>query len=213
MEKLESIAVVDERGQTVAQQEIPTAVQEIKIKPSLLHQVVVAYQANRRATTAHTKTRAEVAGGGRKPWRQKGTGRARHGSIRSPLWVGGGVTFGPRATRNYEQKINKQVKIQALRMVVADRLEQGKITVCQAYPEELKTKTYAAWLKALKLEGKKVIVLLTDSERKAARALKNIPRVELVAVRNVNSYDLLRYPYWLISQSTINLLFKQLFNN
>ena len=94
-----------------------------------MHQVVVAYEANRRAGTAHTKTRAEVSGGGRKPWRQKGTGRARHGSIRSPLWVGGGVTFGPRSSRNYQQKINKSVKEQALKAIQALGLDFGAVDV------------------------------------------------------------------------------------
>src|SRR3989344_3882765 len=207
------LSIIDTNGKQVSKQVLPTQALEQKVKPTLVHQVVVAYEANRRAGTAHTKTRAEVSGGGRKPWRQKGTGRARHGSIRSPLWVGGGVTFGPRSSRNYQQKINKSVKEQALKMVVADRLKRGKVTVCQSYPSELKTKVIASWLKKLNLDGRKLLVVLDDAERGQVRAWKNLPNVELMALRHVNPYDLVKKSHWFMSEAVLQNLLSKLFKS
>ncbi|MFH1111537.1 MAG: 50S ribosomal protein L4 [Patescibacteria group bacterium] len=208
---IKNISVVDSQAKEVAQISVPNAALTTKIKLSLLHQMVVAYEANKRAGTAHTKTRAEVSGGGRKPWKQKGTGRARHGSIRSPLWKGGGVTFGPRSNRNYSQKINKKIKDQAIKMVVAERLVNKQLTVCQSYPQELKTKVLAGWLKTLGLANKKVLIILSEEEKKVSRALHNISYVELVSLQSLNPYDLIKKPQWLISEDSIKLLFRKLF--
>ncbi len=206
-----TISILDHEAKPVEQLVIPNEVQTIKINSHLLHQVMVAYEANRRAGTAHTKIRSEVSGGGRKPWRQKGTGRARHGSIRSPLWIGGGVTFGPRSQRNYQQKINKQVKEQALKMVISERLLNNQLVVCQAYPQELKTKIFAGWLKKIGLSNKKLLIILSDEERKVTRALQNIPQVELISLQSVNPYDLIKKTRWLISQNTLKLLLQKVY--
>ncbi|MFA4937380.1 MAG: 50S ribosomal protein L4 [Patescibacteria group bacterium] len=206
-----TISVIDSEAKQVEQMAIPSEAQTIKVNQHLLHQVIVAYEANKRAGTAHTKTRAEVAGGGRKPWKQKGTGRARHGSIRSPLWKGGGVTFGPRSERNYQQKINKQSKVRALKMVISERLLNNQLVVCQSYPQELKTKVFAGWLKKIGLANKKLLVILSDDEKKVIRGLQNISKVELVSLRSVNPYDLIKKPHWLISQNSVKLLFKNVY--
>lgn len=211
MSTVKEFTIIDSVGKPVSKQALPAQALEQVIKPGLVHQVIVAYEANRRSGTAHTKTKAEVSGGGRKPWRQKGTGRARHGSIRSPLWVGGGITFGPRNTRNYEQKINKNVKDQALKMVVADRLKQGKVTVCQNYPSELKTKVVAAWLKKLNLDKKKLLVVLDDAEKGQVRAWQNLPNVELLAVRHINPYDLAKKSNWFMSEAALKNLLTKVF--
>lgn len=206
MEKTGKILVVDNTGKTVKEQAVPVDLQQVKVKQALLHQVIVAYEANKRAGTAHTKTRDEVAGGGRKPWQQKGTGRARHGSIRSPLWVGGGVTFGPRSNRNYSQKLNKQVKDKALQMAVADRIKSGDVLICQSYPDSLKTKDFAKWLKSLPGQAKKMLVILSEEEKQAARGMKNISNINIIAFKNINPYDLLKFKNWLISEKVFNNL-------
>ena len=211
MPDVKELTIVDTVGQVVTKQPLSVKVMEQKLSPSLVHQVMVAYEANRRAGTAHTKTRAEVSGGGRKPWKQKGTGRARHGSIRSPLWVGGGVAFGPRKQRNYEQKINKNIKDQALKMVVADKLKRGKVTICQSYPSDLKTKIVAAWLKKLNLSNRKLLVILDEAERGQVRAWKNLPNVELLAVRHANPYDLAKKPHWFMSEAALKNLLTKVF--
>lgn len=208
MSEAVTIPVLNEQGEVVRQVEVPAAVTARAVKPTVVHQTVVAQAANRRRATAHTKTRAEVSGGGIKPWRQKGTGRARHGSIRSPLWVGGGVVFGPRSDRNYGHRLPQQVKRAALRMVVTDYAASGRIVAVEAFPQSTKTKSMVAWLKTLKFSPQeRVLVLLSDSERAAARALKNVPQVELMAVRQLNPYDGLRATKWLVSAATLPDLF------
>ncbi len=206
MEKEVKILILDNTGKTVKEQSVPVDLQNIEVKPALLHRIIVAYEANKRLGNAHTKTRDEVAGGGRKPWKQKGTGRARHGSIRSPLWKGGGVTFGPRSNRNYSQKINKQVKDKALQMVVADRVKSGDVVVCQAYPDSLKTKDFAKWFKSFPTTFKKILVILSEEEKTVARGLKNIPNVTVMALKSVNPYDLIKFKNWLVSEKVYNNL-------
>jgi len=206
MEPKDKILVIDNTGKTVKEQTVPVDLKNVQTKPALLHRIIVSYEANKRAGTAHTKTRDEVAGGGRKPWRQKGTGRARHGSIRSPLWVGGGVTFGPRSNRNYSQKINKQVKEKALQMVVAERVLSGEVVICQSYPDSTKTKDFAKWLKSFPIKTKKLLVILDNEEKGAARGFKNLSNVNLMALNSVNPYDLLKFKNWLVSEKVFNNL-------
>lgn len=196
-----SLDILNSRGEKVGDFSLPSALTERKIKPGLIHQVVVAYAANRRAGTAHTKTRGEVAGGGRKPWRQKGTGRARHGSIRSPLWVGGGVVFGPRKEKNYQQVLPEELKVQARSMVIADYFTAGKVTIIDALPQADKTKVWAQLLKDLKITKRRLLVLLTDKEKALRRALVNLPGVEVMGTKELNAYDGLRYPRWLVSEA------------
>lgn len=203
-----SVPVLNSKGEAVRQVEVPAAVSSLKVKPVVVHQAVLAHTANQRTATAHTKTRSEVAGGGKKPWKQKGTGRARHGSIRSPLWIGGGVTFGPRNTRNYGHRLPQQVKKAALAMVVADYLTNGRVVVVESFPQVEKTKAMAEWLKALKLNPKqKYLVLLDDSERFAVRAMANLPHLTLMGVRQLNSYDALCAVKWIVSVDTLAKLF------
>ncbi len=205
------IEVVNSEGQLVDKINLPSSVINLKIKPAVVHQVIVAYRANRRASSAHTKTRSEVAGGGRKPWRQKGTGRARHGSIRSPLWRGGGVTFGPRNTRNYSQKINKQLKSQALQMVLADYLRGGKVVACEQFLNSTKTKDFASWLKKANLLTKRLLIILQSKEKTALRGLQNIEGVELIPYESINAYDLLQRPKWFMSIDSLKLILNKFF--
>jgi len=203
------LSVVDSKGQALREVELPKAILERKVKPSVVHQVVVGYGANRRAGTAHTKDRSEVSGGGKKPWKQKGTGRARQGSIRSPQWKGGGVVFGPRNTRNYKHRLTDQLKETVLSMVVADALRSGRVTVVDQFPTEVKTKVFASLLKAVKPTGsRRCLVLLTEGERELRRGLTNLPQVEVMGVRQLNPYDGLNTSRWMVSSAGLTDLLK-----
>lgn len=126
------IAVYGSSGQIVGEEQLDEKIFAVKAQPTLVHQVVVAEDANKRAPLAHTKTKGEVRGGGKKPWKQKGTGRARHGSIRSPQWRGGGIVFGPRKERNYETAINKKMRRKALLMTLSDKVATSRLIILDA---------------------------------------------------------------------------------
>ena len=175
----------------------------------LVHQVVVSMLSNKRANTAHTKDRSEVRGTGKKPWRQKGTGRARHGDSRSPIWVGGGVTHGPKNTRNYKKKINKKMGAKALFTAISEKLRSGHILFVEDMtPSEVKTKEAGMMVNALsKIEGferlsgsKKIVAhIATDSrDEKVVKSFNNIPHVEVDEIRNLNVLDVLNHRYLVI---------------
>ena len=157
-----------------------------RISPSAVHQVVVSLQANSRKPIAHTKDRGDVSGGGRKPWRQKGTGRARHGSIRSPQWKGGGVVFGPRNTRNTSQKINERMKRRVFLEVLKGQLENRRVAVVETIPlERPSTKTAARTLdaiqKSLNVLGKNLLLVCRSASESALRkSTANISNVETI---------------------------------
>lgn len=156
----------------------------------VMHQVVVAHLAGRRSGSAHTKTRAEVRGGGRKPWRQKGLGRARHGSIRSPIWVGGGVAHGPR-DRNYVQRTPKKMRALALRGALSARASEGAVKVIGRFDWEVpRTKPAASLLRDIGADGK-ALVVVDRSEEIAARSFRNLPQVILGRPGLLNTYDVL----------------------
>lgn len=162
----------------------------IEPNPAVMHQVVVAYLAGIRAGTAKTKTRAEVRGGGRKPWRQKGLGRARHGSSRSPIWVGGGKAHGPNP-RSYAQHTPKKMRALALRSALSARASEGAVTVVTEFDwGSPKTKLADALLGAIGADGK-ALVVLNGSEKIAARSFRNLPRVVLCRAGRMNAYDVL----------------------
>ncbi|MBU1038802.1 50S ribosomal protein L4 [Patescibacteria group bacterium] len=200
------ISILDNKGKSVGEVNLPEALQAVVVKPSVVHQVVVAYQANRRADTAHTKNRSEVRGGGKKPWKQKGTGRARHGSIRSPLWVGGGVVFGPRKQRDHSQSLPTKLKSAAAVMTVKDYLSAGRVTVVKAWPQADKTKVFVEIIKALAVPRKKYLLLLSDKEKALRRGFNNIPGANIMSVRQFNSYDGIKLPHWLISEDALQEL-------
>lgn len=163
----------------------------IKTNKNLVHQAIVAFLANRRLGLAHTKTRGEVRGGGKKPWKQKGTGRARHGSIRSPLWRGGGVTFGPRNDRNYSQKINKKMKRKAMFMVLSDKAAAGQIAVLESLDlKEAKTKKIKALFNNLAVD-RSALVLIEKMDKKTVAAVRNLPKTEIMTANSLNVYDAL----------------------
>lgn len=168
----------------------------------VLHQVVTAQLAARRAGTHSTKTRAEVAGGGAKPWKQKGTGRARQGSIRSPQWRGGGVALGPKP-RSYAQRTPKKMVRLALRSALSDRAAEGKVVVVDAWSFDApKTKDAVAALDALGLDGK-VLLVLADGDDVAARSFRNLPRVQLLRAAELNAYDVLSNDWVVFTSDTL----------
>jgi large subunit ribosomal protein L4 len=178
---------------------------EINIK--LLHEVVISQQSNRRQISAKTKGRGEVSGGGIKPWRQKGTGRARHGSIRSPLWIGGGVTFGPTTERNFKKKINKKKKQIALFMALSSKVKDAELCLIDNLQiEGVKTKMTVDFLSNLPLgwdkkskKNKSVLFALCREEKNVILSSRNIPRVKTMPVVNLNTLDILSSKYLLLS--------------
>ena len=169
---------------------------------AVMSQVVTAQLAARRAGTQSTKTRSEARGGGAKPWAQKGTGRARAGSSRSPIWRGGGVALGPKP-RKYDQKTPKKMVRLALRSALSDRAAEGKVLVVDSWGWDApKTKDAKSALAALGTEGR-VLVVLTDRDGVAARSFRNLPEVQVIAVGELNAYDVLVNDYIVFSQATL----------
>lgn len=180
-----------------------------KVNTELVHQVYVAARANARQPWAHAKDRSDVAGGGRKPWKQKGTGRARHGSIRSPLWRGGGATFGPLKTRNYKQKVNKKVKAQAVRMCLTDKVQEAKLFVVDGLKTEGKTKALDALKKALGA-NKTTIVLTAGLDEQVMQSAANVLKTDVKRAEDVNVVDLLHHQFVILSKDAIATLEKRL---
>jgi len=180
-------------GKAVDVMELPSAVFEVKTKRGLMHEVVIGLMANDRQVTSHTKTRGEVSGGGKKPWKQKGTGRARAGSIRSPLWRGGGVTFGPRSDRNFKVKINKKAKQSVFRMVLSEKVADKALIIMDNFDlENAKTKNFSAILKKLPIVGKKVLMVFPEGNANIRLASRNIPKLAQSNLVETNVMDVMR---------------------
>ncbi len=178
-------------------------------KPSVIKRAVVMQQANARRPIAHTKTRSEVRGGGRKPWRQKGTGRARHGSIRSPIWVGGGVTFGPRSDRNHAIRMNKKEWRKALFMVLSQKASEEKIVILDSLSmSAIKTKHLAALVRKLPNQGKRTLLVQPEKDLVIARSARNIPTLTTIMANSVNVVDILRNTYLLMPKASLDVLKK-----
>jgi len=192
--------------------ELPDRVFGLKWNADLVHQVVTSYAANQRRGTAHAKTRGEVRGGGRKPWRQKGTGRARHGSIRSPIWKGGGVTHGPRSEKDYTKKINKKMAKKALWTVLSAKARDNEIVVLDDIKfAEAKTRFAARMFSALArnkdlgriMKGDGALVALAGKDPASRRALSNLPYARSDEARNLNAYEVMRHKYVVLPESAL----------
>ena len=201
--------VHNNQGKETKTIELPDSIFGGRVNTDVIHQAVVMYQACSRQGTASTKERGSVSGGGKKPYRQKGTGRARAGSIRSPLWRGGGVVFGPHP-RDFAYSIPKKIKAAALRESLnAKYLARDLICVEDLYLVSHKTKDFARILDDLKLEGK-VLTIVDYDDEKLRRASANIPYVHLMRVQDVNAYDLLRAKKILITQNAFQKLLQRM---
>ncbi len=202
---MSTIKIFNTTGGEVGDYEIPAELLELEKGEQAVHDVVVAMNNARRAGTACTREKGEVAGTGSKPWKQKGTGRARAGYRQSPVWRGGGVVFGPRP-RYYGVKVNKKVAKLAFRRALSEKLNAGDVRVVeQMNVEDAKTKAFAALLKTLGVSAP-ALVVVDDIDRNLALASRNVPRVEVVNARDVNVYQLLRYPSIIVNSAGMEQL-------
>ncbi len=204
------IPLYNEEGKQAGEMELNDAVFGVKPSEALVHQVFVAQEANRRQPWAHAKDRSDVRGGGRKPWRQKGTGRARHGSSRSPIWTGGGATFGPLKTRNYKQKINTKMKRQAVRMCLSDKVTDAKLIVLEDFKATGKTKQVADLRGKLPGVGKTTLMLTEKKTDNINQATRNVPKLDLQRVADVTVTDLLTHQYIILTKKDVEILEKRL---
>lgn len=199
-----SVAMVDMSNKKVKDVELPSLF-GVEVKPHLLHTAVVNQLANKRAGTASTKNKALVSGGGKKPWKQKGTGRARAGSSRSPLWRHGGTVFGPMP-RDYSYSIPKKEKRAALISALSAKVGENKLIVLDKLAlAEPKTKQMADMLQTLGV-SESALVLLAAENKNVALAARNIPTVKVLRMENINVYDLLKYRYLITTQDAINAM-------
>lgn len=198
------------KGEKVDSIDLPQDIFGVKMNADLLHQVVVSQQSSARHAIAHTKTRGEVRGGGKKPWRQKGTGRARHGSTRSPIWVGGGVTFGPRNEKNFEKKINKKMKRKALVMALSSKVADNQLFIFEDLKiKEAKTKTMASAIaKVSNMEKPKALFALNPEDRNAWLASRNCSGAKVVSINNLNVTDIMNKKFVVVSKDGIEALKK-----
>ena len=186
-----NVSVFDMQGKEVGKMDLNDAVFGVEINGHLLHLAVVAQLANKRQGTQKALTRAEVSGGGRKPWRQKGTGHARQGSIRAPQWKGGGVVFAP-VPRDYTTTMNKKEKRAALKSALTNAVQENKLIVVDEIKfDEIKTKNFQAMLDALKVE--KAFVLLDSNDKNTVLSARNIADIKTAGVNELNVYDVLKY--------------------
>lgn len=204
-----SASVYDAQGKEVRSVELPEALFGAPQNDTLVFQVVTAMEANARVSSAHTKTRGDVRGGGKKPWKQKGTGRARHGSSRSPIWKGGGVTFGPRSDKDYSQKVNKKMRARALAVVLSEKLRNGEVLFVDTLSFET-PKTALAKKALTSLGGIKGFEALATRRKNAAfvalgagdlsakKSFRNIGSVQIDEARNLNPVDVLSYRFLVI---------------
>ena len=204
------LPVYNKEGKKLGDEMLPEVIAATAWKPDLVHQVVVAMQANARGGNAKTKDRAEVRGGGKKPWKQKGTGRARHGSIRSPLWSGGGATHAPTGEKNWSQKLTKQMKKTALYSVLARKASEGEIVLLEDITfADGKTKGAAITIenvyKGAKLEGRVNCMVLTDkADASTKRAMRNLEGVLVSDAKDLNVVSALDARHIIISKSALH---------
>ncbi|MFY9462331.1 MAG: 50S ribosomal protein L4 [Candidatus Sungiibacteriota bacterium] len=212
------IQVYNQRGEKTATAELPDKVFALPWNADLVHQVATSQEANKRQNVAHAKGRSEVRGGGRKPWRQKGTGRARHGSIRSPLWKGGGVTHGPLKEKNYKKKINKKMASAALATVLSAKIRDKELLILDGIAVQApKTKEAASIVKNLskiagftELVSKSAMLALPELDGNLMRAFRNLPNLNTEEARNITALDLLSHKYVIMPRAAIEILKRRL---
>jgi len=197
-----NIDVYNKNGDKVSTMELDDSIFGIEINEHVVHMAVVQYLANKRQGTQSAKTRSEVRGGGRKPWRQKGTGRARQGSIRSPQWTGGGVVFAPKP-RDHSFKLNKKVKRLALKSVLTDRVLNNKMIVLDELTfNEIKTKEMKKVVDNLKL--KKALFVLEADNKNVLLSARNLPNIKTAGVNTINPYDILKFETFVVTKEAVN---------
>ena len=199
------VDVYDIKGKKVSDIELADSVFGIEPNENIVHAVLVNYLANQRQGTQSTKTRAEVSGGGRKPWRQKGTGRARQGSIRAPQWIKGGIALGPKP-RSYKYTVNKKERRLAIKSVLSSKVLEKELTVVDKLEvKEIKTKTMVKALADMKVEGK-TLIILPENNKNVLMSSRNIEGVKTIVANNINIFDLLKYTNLILPVDTVKKL-------
>ena len=215
------VPVYNQKGKEEGSVLLPKEIFGFKVNHNLIHQVALSQMANRRRVIAHTKDRSEVRGGGKKPWRQKGTGRARHGSIRSPLWRGGGVTFGPRKEKVFKQVIPRKIRRKALFMVLSEKAKNNLLVLLGSLEardiqrdKELEkgkvnlglTKNLFEILRNLPCKDGSVLLALPKNDKKIILAARNIPKLKTIQAKDLNALDLLSFKYLLMPKEVIKVV-------
>lgn len=199
------IDVYDIKGKKVSDIELADSVFGIEPNENIVHAVLMNYLANQRQGTQSTKTRAEVSGGGKKPWRQKGTGRARQGSIRAPQWIKGGIALGPKP-RSYKYTVNKKERRLAIRSILSSKVSEKELTVVDKFElKEIKTKTMVKALADLKVKGK-TLIIVPERNTNVLMSSRNIDGVKTITANNINVFDLLKYTNLILSVDTVKKL-------
>ena len=199
-----NVSVYNIEGKEVGSIELNDAVFGVEVNEHLVHMAVVNQLANNRQGTQSAKTRSEVSGGGRKPWRQKGTGHARQGSTRAPQWTGGGVVFAPKP-RDYSFKMNKKEKRIALLSALSSKVAESKIVVLDEFKlDEIKTKKFVEVMNNLKVEN--ALVVLEGENKNVVLSGRNIPSVKVTATNEINTYDVLKYPTLVVTKAAVEKL-------
>ncbi len=199
--------VYNQKGKETGEAELPEDIFNVKVNADLVHQVTVSQMSNQRTATAHTKDRGEVRGGGKKPWRQKGLGRARHGSIRSPIWVGGGVTFGPTNERNFKKNIPVKMRRRALFMVLSAKAKEKFLVLLDELKiGEPKTRLVAEILKSLPSAEGTAVLALPEIDRKLIQASRNIKGFRTIQAKDLNCLELLSFKYLVMPKASIEVI-------
>ncbi|MDP2741372.1 MAG: 50S ribosomal protein L4 [bacterium] len=201
------VDLYNQQGEVTGSVLLPKEIFEVVLNSDLVHQVAVSQMSNKRQVSAHTKNRAEVSGSGKKPWKQKGTGRARHGSIRSPIWRGGGITFGPRTEKEFEKDIPKKMRRKALFMVLSEKAKDNRLVILDKIDvEKPKTKEMAKTLNKLPSKGGTLLISLSKYDKNTFLAARNIKKTAVTEARNLNVLDLLNYKYLLMTKDSIETI-------
>ena len=201
----------DEKGQKAGEISLEDSVFAARIKPVTVGDSLVRQLANRRRARANTKDRSEIRGGGRKPWRQKGTGRARVGSIRSPVWRGGAVAMGPRGEMNYQQDMPKKARRAAIRSILSSKVRGKALSVIAAVRlESPKTKTVVDLIESMQLAGRKVLFILPERDQNFERSVRNLPTAKALLCTNLNPHDLLYYDNLVLFEGAVKKIMEVL---
>lgn len=205
-----SVDVINQKGEKVDTIELDDKIFNAEVREAIVQQVVVWQQAKRRGGNACTKTRSQISGGGKKPWRQKGTGRARAGTNRSPVWVGGGTVFGPQP-RSYAFSVPKKVRRAALRSVLSSRLKDNNLTVVDKIELELpKTKLFVETVKAMGLESGKTLFVIPEKDEALLRSSRNLYNVMVLPTEGLNVYDMLRFDKLVLLRDAVSKIHERL---
>lgn len=206
------INLYNQNAEKVGKVSLPDSVFDVPMNKDLLYQVITSQISNKRQNIAHTKDRSEVRGGGKKPWKQKGTGRARHGSIRSPIWKGGGVTFGPRSERNFKKKINKNMARKALFVALSSKVKDNEMAVIDSVNfSDWKTREMANVIKKVNQlfsvkHGSLLFVIPSKLKDTLERVSNNLPKVDVMEARNLNALDVMARKNLLVMKDAVNVI-------